>query len=92
MKAKDMGSKEEHAKSALAEAEEQWKKQRIDFSIKTGTSPLKDQGILITGGASGLGAAFVKAFASAGAYVIVLDLNEEAGTAFEKESQNNGLQ
>lgn len=39
---------------------------------------------LVTGGASGIGAACAKAFATAGAYVIVADLNGEAAEATAK--------
>ncbi|WP_435742007.1 SDR family NAD(P)-dependent oxidoreductase [Nocardioides sp. SYSU DS0663] len=37
---------------------------------------------LVTGGASGLGAATARRLASAGAHVVVADLNEELGTSF----------
>lgn len=40
---------------------------------------------LVTGGASGLGAATVKEFAAAGATVVVADLNAEQGEALAKE-------
>jgi 3-hydroxybutyrate dehydrogenase len=40
---------------------------------------------LVTGGASGIGAACASAFAAAGAYVIVADLNGEAAQAVAKE-------
>lgn len=40
---------------------------------------------LVTGGASGLGAATARRLAEAGAQVVVLDLNEELGTAFADE-------
>ena len=40
---------------------------------------------LVTGGASGLGAATSRRLARAGAHVVVLDLNEELGTAFAAE-------
>ena len=87
-----MSSRRDLAQARLAEADEQWRKQCIDFSSKPDTSPLKDKGILITGGASGLGAAFAQAFARAGAYVVVLDLNDQAGAALAAESETNGLQ
>ncbi|MCY1127522.1 3-hydroxyacyl-CoA dehydrogenase [Frigidibacter sp. RF13] len=41
--------------------------------------------ILITGGASGLGAATARALAAAGARVVIADLNEEAGRAMVAE-------
>jgi NAD(P)-dependent dehydrogenase (short-subunit alcohol dehydrogenase family) len=40
---------------------------------------------LVTGGASGLGAATARRLAQAGARVVVLDLNEELGTKFASE-------
>jgi len=40
---------------------------------------------LVTGGASGLGAATARRLAEHGAHVVVLDLNEELGTAFAAE-------
>jgi len=42
---------------------------------------LKDRTVVITGGASGIGAAFVRAFASNGARVAFLDIAAEAGAA-----------
>jgi NAD(P)-dependent dehydrogenase (short-subunit alcohol dehydrogenase family) len=46
---------------------------------------LKDVGAIVTGGASGLGAATARMLAGQGARVTVLDLNEEAGTALARE-------
>ncbi|MDP3969875.1 MAG: SDR family NAD(P)-dependent oxidoreductase [Nocardioides sp.] len=40
---------------------------------------------LVTGGASGLGAATARRLAAAGAHVVVVDLNEELGTSFAAE-------
>jgi D-xylose 1-dehydrogenase len=45
---------------------------------------LRDRVVLITGGASGIGEAFVKAFADNGARVAFFDLNDEAGQALTK--------
>ena len=42
---------------------------------------LEDKVVLISGGASGIGEAFVRAFADNGARVAFLDLQQEAGTA-----------
>lgn len=44
--------------------------------------------IVITGGANGIGAATARAAAAAGAQVVVLDLNEEAGTALAAEDDH----
>lgn len=46
---------------------------------------LQDTVAIVTGGASGLGAATARLFASKGAKVALFDLNEEAGTAFARE-------
>jgi NAD(P)-dependent dehydrogenase (short-subunit alcohol dehydrogenase family) len=46
---------------------------------------LKDRTVIITGGASGIGAAFVRAFAENGARVAFLDLQQETGTALATE-------
>ena len=45
---------------------------------------LEDRVVLISGGASGIGEAFVRAFADNGARVAFLDLQEEAGQALAK--------
>jgi D-xylose 1-dehydrogenase len=45
---------------------------------------LRDRVVLITGGASGIGEEFVKAFADNGARVAFFDLNDEAGQALTK--------
>jgi NAD(P)-dependent dehydrogenase (short-subunit alcohol dehydrogenase family) len=46
---------------------------------------LEDKVVLITGGASGIGEAFVRAFADNGARVAFIDLQQEAGTALASE-------
>ncbi len=46
---------------------------------------LKDKGVLVSGGASGLGAACVRLFREAGAKVVIADLNESAGSALAGE-------
>jgi NAD(P)-dependent dehydrogenase (short-subunit alcohol dehydrogenase family) len=46
---------------------------------------LKGRTVVITGGASGIGAAFVRAFAENGARVAFLDLQEDAGAALAAE-------
>jgi NAD(P)-dependent dehydrogenase (short-subunit alcohol dehydrogenase family) len=46
---------------------------------------LENRGVLVTGGASGLGAACVKTLSQAGAKVVIVDLNDEAGTALASQ-------
>ncbi|HEX4923484.1 MAG TPA: SDR family NAD(P)-dependent oxidoreductase [Bdellovibrionales bacterium] len=46
---------------------------------------LKGKTVIVTGGASGLGAACAKRFVAAGANVVIADLNEEKGRALERE-------
>src|SRR5262249_50403160 len=48
-------------------------------------SRLQDKIVLITGGASGIGEAFVRAFVDNGARVAFLDLQQEAGTGLAGE-------
>src|SRR5665213_511979 len=45
---------------------------------------LQGRTVVITGGASGIGAAFVRAFAENGARIAFLDLQEEAGAAIDQ--------
>ncbi len=46
---------------------------------------LENKGVLVTGGASGLGAACVRLLSSAGAKVVIADLNSETGNALAQE-------
>ena len=51
---------------------------------------LRDCVVVITGGASGIGAAMVEAFAANGARVAFLDLQQEAGEAFVNRLRDTG--
>jgi NAD(P)-dependent dehydrogenase (short-subunit alcohol dehydrogenase family) len=51
---------------------------------------LKDKGVLVTGGASGLGAACVRLFAGNGAKVVIADLNSEGGENLASELRATG--
>ncbi len=46
---------------------------------------LENKGVLVTGGASGLGAACVRLLSQSGAKVAIIDLNSEGGEALAKE-------
>lgn len=59
---------------------------------RTDLSGLKDKSVLITGGASGLGLATTRAFAAAGAYVTVADVQsaEDVGQNLIEEFKGHG--
>src|SRR6185312_3963759 len=52
---------------------------------------LENKGVLVTGGASGLGAACVRLLAASGAKVVIADLNNEMGTALANELGDSTL-
>jgi len=52
---------------------------------------LQDKGVLVTGGASGLGEACVRLLTQAGAKVLIADLNSDAGIALSTEHSHTGL-
>jgi D-xylose 1-dehydrogenase len=60
-------------------------RQRVKGSSMASYPELKGRSVLVTGGASGIGEAIVRAFASQGAEVGFLDLDEAAGRKLEKE-------
>ncbi|HEX7737653.1 MAG TPA: 3-hydroxyacyl-CoA dehydrogenase [Ktedonobacteraceae bacterium] len=51
---------------------------------------LKNKGVLVTGGASGLGAACVRLLAEHGAKVVIADLNSEGGESLAEELRASG--
>ena len=63
---------------------------KADFSRQINLSALKGKSVLVTGGASGLGAAFVRAFAEAGAYVTIADIQAEMGQKHAEELKKEG--
>lgn len=67
----------------------------LDFSNIPDDSWVKDKTILITGGASGFGAGFLKRWAKAGANVIIGDINVQKGDeiirSLSKETGNKNL-
>src|SRR5690625_3474866 len=53
---------------------------------------LQDKVSVITGGASGIGAATARLFAQEGAKLVLVDFNEEKGTAFVEELKTEGVE
>src|SRR5699024_8064762 len=51
---------------------------------------LSGKGAIVTGGAGGIGRAIVAAFVDEGAAVLFVDVDEEAGTAYERELTEAG--
>src|SRR5438105_14073961 len=52
---------------------------------------LANKAVLVTGGASGLGAACVRLLSQAGAKVVIADMNSETGNALAKELGGSAL-
>ncbi|EXJ78136.1 hypothetical protein A1O3_09297 [Capronia epimyces CBS 606.96] len=63
----------------------------LDLSTAFDASSVRGAGVFITGGASGLGAALVRAFGKAGAYVTFGDVQVDAGQLLEREMTSQGL-
>src|SRR5260221_3828868 len=58
----------------------------IYFSMQKGRRmQLENKGVLVTGGASGLGAACVRLLSSVGAKVVIADMNSETGNVLAQE-------
>lgn len=63
----------------------------VDVKGKIDYAALKNRNVLLTGGASGLGKAFVHMFAEHGANVVIADLQEEPGKQLEQELSSKGV-
>lgn len=63
----------------------------VDFAKPIDISKVRNKTALVTGGASGIGAGIVKALAQAGAYVTIVDLNQEAGEEYAKQVTEQGF-
>ena len=75
----DRAPKKPTAGGALANPT--WITSPVDFTKSLDAVKLKDKSVLITGGASGLGAGTAQAFAEVGAYVTIADLESQAAAA-----------
>lgn len=62
----------------------------IDHTITPKLENVKGKSVIVTGGANGMGEAFVRDFVAAGAYVTFADVNEKRGQAIESELNVNG--
>ncbi|KEF63065.1 uncharacterized protein A1O9_01041 [Exophiala aquamarina CBS 119918] len=57
----------------------------VNTDVDVDTSRVKGQTALVTGGANGIGEAYTRALAKAGAFVVIADLDDEFGSNLEKE-------
>lgn len=62
----------------------------VDVKKSIDYAALKDRNVLVTGGASGFGKAFVHMFADHGANIVVADIQDAAGRQVEKEVSDKG--
>jgi NAD(P)-dependent dehydrogenase (short-subunit alcohol dehydrogenase family) len=63
----------------------------IDCNTDFDTSHVKGKTAIITGGANGMGEAYVRALTSAGCFVVFGDLDEEKSRQIESECNGNAL-
>jgi NAD(P)-dependent dehydrogenase (short-subunit alcohol dehydrogenase family) len=56
----------------------------------SGGDPFRDRVAVVTGGASGIGAAMARAFAARGAKLVLADIDEQALSAMEEELRTSG--
>ncbi|GME39440.1 Lipase GDSL [Neofusicoccum parvum] len=61
-----------------------------DLSSEVKGESLSKKNVLITGGASGVGAAIAQAYAEKGAYVTIVDINEDLGNQHTLSLQSQG--
>ncbi|PGH26743.1 hypothetical protein AJ80_01507 [Polytolypa hystricis UAMH7299] len=61
----------------------------VDTSVEPNLSNLAGKSVIVTGGASGLGKAYVEVFVAAGAYVTMGDLDETEGKALAEKYPGN---
>ncbi|KAG4277737.1 hypothetical protein FPRO04_06980 [Fusarium proliferatum] len=62
----------------------------IDHTIAPQLENIRGKSVIITGGANGMGEAFVRDFVAAGAWVTFADVNEERGKIVEAELNADG--
>lgn len=62
----------------------------VDVQKQINYAALKDRNVLVTGGASGFGKAFVHMFAEHGANIVVADIQDAQGREVEKEVKRKG--
>ena len=63
----------------------------VDLKSSIDYASLKGRNVLITGGASGFGKAFVHKFAEHGANIVVGDVQDAPGKDLEKELSDKGV-
>ncbi|KAL4898288.1 short chain dehydrogenase/ reductase [Aspergillus ambiguus] len=61
----------------------------VDCTIPPDRTKLVGKSVIVTGGANGMGETTVRAFAEAGAFVTIADVNEERGQTVAKELSPN---
>ncbi|KAK3311941.1 hypothetical protein B0H66DRAFT_644759 [Apodospora peruviana] len=57
----------------------------VDHTVVPDRTQAKGKSVIVTGGANGMGEAFVRDFVASGSFVTFGDVNEERGKAIEKE-------
>lgn len=62
----------------------------VDHTATPQLENVRGKSVIITGGANGMGEAFVRDFVAAGAYVTFADVNEERGHGIEAELNASG--